>query len=190
MKRWSALLAVLALVVAACGDSGEDTTPTTAATPTTVAATPETAAPEPDITDAPAAAEGTIADLAITEVVFGESVTISNLGTGPVSVDGLWLCNRPSYTPMPTALIAPGESITVAAGDLGGLSDGSGEVAMYTSNNFGASSDIIDYVTWGQGGGRLSVAADAGIWPAGEAVTPAGASISAPNGGSSASDWS
>ena len=81
MKRWFAVLAVLALVAAACGDSDDEATPT----PTT-AATPETAAPEPDITEAPAA-EGTVADLAITEVVFGDHVTITNLGAAPVSVD-------------------------------------------------------------------------------------------------------
>ena len=189
MKRWFVALAVLALVAAACGDSddGDDAeTPTT----TTTEATAETAAPEPDITEAPPAVSGSPSDLAITEVVFGDHVTITNLGDAPVSVEGLWLCNRPSYTPLPTAQIAPGESLDIAAGDLDGLQEGNGEVALYTSNNFGDSGSIIDYVTWGQGGGRLSVAADAGIWPAGEAVTPAGASISAPNGGAAASDWS
>ncbi len=188
MKRWFAVLAVLALVAAACGDSdGDDTTPTTAA-PTTEAATPETGAPEPDISDEPAE-EGSVTDLAITEVVFDDHVTITNLSDAPVSVDGLWLCNRPNYLPMPTALIAPGESIDISASELP-MPAGNGEVALYTSADFGDSSALIDYVTWGQGGGRLSVAVDAGQWPAGEAVTPAGASISAPNGGSSPSDWS
>jgi hypothetical protein len=183
MKRWLLLLAVLALVAAACGDSDEGD-----AAPTTEAATAETGAPEPDITEEPAAA-GSVTDLAITEVAFDGQITITNLGDGVVSVDGLWLCNRPSYLPLPTAAIAPGESLQISSGDLG-LTDSGGEVALYSSDSFGDSSAILDYVAWGSGGGRGSVAADAGLWPAGETVATGGASISAPNGGAGAADWS
>ena len=86
-------------------------------------------------------------------------------------------------------MVAAGASITIPAADLG-LSDGGGEVALYSSNDFGDSASILDYVAWGSGGGRASVAADAGIWPDGDVVTVGGDSISAPNGGASASDWS
>ncbi len=183
MKRSFAILAVFVLVAAACGDSDDgDTTATDAAVQ-------ETGAPEPD-TSEPAVASGSVADLAITEVVFGDHVTITNLGSDAVSVDGLWVCNRPNYSPLPTAVIAPGESLQVAASDLGGLSDGAGEVALYTSNSFGDSSAMLDYVNWGNGGGRASVADDAGLWPAGDTVAAGGGGISAPAGGASAADWS
>ncbi len=182
MKRWMLVIAVLALVAAACGDS--DDSGDEPATQDTAA--PETAAPEPDVTDA-AVASGTAADLAITAVVFDDHVTITNLGSDPVSVDGLWICNRPNYMQLPTAVIAPGESIEIS--DFA-LPAGGGEVALYTSNSFGDSAAIVDYVGWGSGGGRSSVAASAGIWPAGETVTASGASIAASNGGSSAADWS
>jgi hypothetical protein len=86
-------------------------------------------------------------------------------------------------------VIAPGESLQVAASKIN-LSDGGSEVALYSSNNFDDPSAILDYVSWGSGGGRATEAADAGQWPAGETVTVSGPSISAPAGGASAADWS
>ncbi|MDH3731229.1 MAG: hypothetical protein OES13_08925, partial [Acidimicrobiia bacterium] len=138
----------------------------------------------------PATAQGSADDLAITEVVFGDHVTISNLGSDAVSVAGLWLCNRPSYTELPTAVIAAGTSLDIPADALGNLAAGGGEVALYASNSFGDPSAMLDYVGWGSGGGRLSVAEEAGLWPAGESVVASGTAISAPAGGASAADWS
>ena len=178
MKRWFILIAVLAMIAVACGD--DDSAPMT---------TEETGSTEPDDSGS-GVASGVPSDLAITEVVFGDHVTITNLGTDAVSVDGLWVCNRPNYAPLPTSVIAPGASLEIAANGLGGLSAGGGEVALYTSNSFGDSGAIVDYVGWAGGGGRGSVAADAGLWPAGDSVTASGSSIAAASGGSSAADWS
>ncbi len=194
MKRWFSLLAVLALVAAACGgDDGAASTTQPAPTTTQPAPTTTTTQPAPTTTAAPsttqAPAGGSTADLAITEVVFGDHFTITNLGDSPVDVDGLWVCNRPSYVPLAAAVIAPGESIEVAASQLS-VPDGGGEVALYSSRNFDDSSKLLDYVAWGGGGGRSTEAADAGQWPAGETVTVTGAIISAPTGGESAADWS
>lgn len=200
MKRLLVLLAVLALVAAACGggdDEADTTQPasgTTQPAPTTTQAAPTTTQPAPTTTVASttsaAPAAGSTADLAITEVVFGDHVTITNLGSAPVNVDGLWVCNRPAYAPLASATLAPGESVEVAAGSLSGLADNGGEVALYSSNSFNDASAILDYVGWGSGGGRATEAADNGVWPDGETVSVSGASISAPNGGSSAADWS
>jgi hypothetical protein len=199
MKRWLIALVVLGLVAAACGSDDGDGDSTTAA-PAAVATTAAPDAPAatdppaetqpPAATEAPApAAEGTVADLAITEVVFGEHVTITNLGDSTVNIDGLWLCNRPSYTEISVNL-APGESQIVDAGKVGGLGAGGGEVALYTSSDFGDSGSMVDYVSWGGAGGRASVATGAGIWPDGDTVATDGAGISAPSGGESSTDWS
>jgi hypothetical protein len=203
MKRWLIALVVLVLVAAACGsDDGDgDTTTAAPAAAATTAAPDAPAATEPPAetqppaaTEAPAdtaapAAEGTLADLAITEVVFGDHVTITNLGGGTVNIDALWLCNRPSYTEIAVNL-APGESQTIDAGKVGGLGANGGEVGLYSSSDFGDSGSMVDYVSWGGAGGRASVATGAGIWPDGDTVATDGAGISAPNGGESSTDWS
>lgn len=183
MKRLLVVIAVSALAATACS-SDNNSDGDLAAVDETIAE--DAGTQEPDI-DEPAFASGGTADLAITEVVFDDHLTITNLGADAVSVDGLWLCNRPNYVPMPTALIAPGESIDIS--DLS-ISVGGGEVALYTSNSFDDSSAMLDYVAWGGGGGRASVAVDAGLWPDGDTVDAGSASISAPSGGSSAADWS
>lgn len=194
----------MVLVVAACGsDDGENTTTAPAAVTTTAAAEAPAATDPPTETQPPATnppatsppagteapAGGTVTDLAITEVVFGDHVTITNLGDGTVNIEDLWLCNRPSYSAFSVNL-APGESQIVDAGKVGGLGAGGGEVALYTSSDFGDSGSIVDYVSWGGDGGRASVATGAGIWPDGDTVGAGGAGIAAPNGGESAADWS
>lgn len=197
MKRWFSLLAVLALVAAACGGGDDGASATTQPTPTTTQPAPTTTQPAPTTTQ-PATttttttqppATGSTADMAITEVVFDDHFTITNLGDAPVDVTGLWVCNFPFYVRLTAGVIAPGESLQVAASKIN-LSDGGGEVALYSSDDFDDSSAILDYVSWGSGGGRATEAADAGHWPAGETVTVSGASISAPTGGASPADWS
>ena len=184
MRRLSVVLAVAVLVLAACG-SDSDGSPEV--TEPDVQQSSTTGAQEPDINEDPATTAGGQGDLAITEVVFGEHVTITNLGSEPVSVDGLWLCNLPDYVPLPTALIAPGASIDIS--DLDFAADG-GEVGLYTSKSFGDSAAMVDYVGWGSGGGRAPVAVAAGLWPDGDVVAATGALISAPSGGASSADWS
>lgn len=178
MKRWFAVLAVLTMVAAGCGSDGSEDD-----------SLPEETSDAADAEADASRAEGAATDLAITEVVFGDHVTITNVGDAMVSVDEMWLCNRPSYTPISVSL-APGESQTIDAASLGGLAEGGGEAALYTSNSFGDSAAIVDYVSWGGGGGRGSVASGAGIWTDGDSVDAGGAGISAPSGGDSSADWS
>lgn len=182
---------------------------------TTVA--PPTSAPvaETEVTTTvPAAAPEGDPEFALTQVVFGDSgyVVVTNIGSGTGDVGGHWICQRPAYLEIPSTELDPGQSVWIAAqtGDglvpaqgavavipanrsLGAFDATSGEVALYTSSEFGDSTFIIDYVEWGSAGhGRASVAIEAGIWLDGtfvevpeEAVAISG---SAPT--SSPADWS
>ena len=148
--------------------------------------TSSTSAPPAFTTSAP---EGSPADIAVTEVVFGDHVTVTNLGAGSVSLDGLWLCNRPFYVPLPPRTLAPGETVATPADSLGDLTMLGGEVALYESDDFEDPEAMLDYVTWGRGGGRTRAAIEVGLWPEGDVVQPSGTGIESPNGGGSSADW-
>ncbi len=179
MKRmvWLVLATSLAVAAAACSDSGGDDE-----------APPATDAPP--VTDEAPPADAGDGGLAITEVVFGDDghVTITNTGGSDASLDGMWLCNRPQYLALSGSLAA-GESTEIPASDIPPLGADGGDLGLYTAAEFGSPDAIVDYVAWGGGGGRLTTAVSAGIWPDGDAVAGGGASISAPGGGASAADW-
>lgn len=214
-------LLLLAAACSSDDEDGEPTAPAPTEAPqaeapaTTQAPTtsqPTAAEPESTTVATEAVPEGDAA-FAMTQVVFGDSgyVVITNVGNGTGDVGGHWLCQRPAYFEIPSTELAPGESVWVAAADgaglvpaqgvvavvvanrsLGAFSVETGEMAMYTSNGFGDSTAIVDYVEWGSAGhGRSSVAVEAGIWPDGgfvevpeEAVAISGA---APTSGPD--DW-
>ena len=195
MRCWLVLVTLIAATVAGCGDDAAIVPDQSASPPTTTAASSSpsstsssapTSAP-PVTTESPV--EGSVTDIAVTEVVFGDHVTLTNLGAGSVSLDGLWLCNRPFYTPLPQRTLAPGESIDTAAGPLGDLPMIGGEAALYRSDDFEDAGEMLDYVTWGRGGGRTRAAVEVGLWPEGDVVEPSGAGIAATRGGGSSADW-
>lgn len=186
MRRWIAVATMVIASAASCGDDdsiASDETTTTRSTTTTA----ETTTTPPPTTAQPVV--GSVADIAVTEVVFGDHVVLTNLGQGSVSLDGLWLCNRPFYTPLPQSELAPGESIEASASPLGDLPMRVGEVALYRSADFENPEEMLDYVTWGSGGGRIRAAVEVGLWPAADAVQPSGDAIVAPDGGSTSADW-
>jgi len=168
------LVAALALVAAACSsDSGGSAdnagSPSTTSAPAATAATAPTTSP----TTAPVPADGTaILGLHVARVVFGPDgyVEISNTGDVEVSLDGLWLCQFPTYLPL-SGSIAAGEVLQISAADIGGLSADGGEAALYSDKQFDSPTAILDYVGWGTGGKRGEVAALAGIWPQGVTVS-------------------
>lgn len=156
-----ALLAVFALVVASCGDDDdEDVTAEEEELP--AEEEEEAPAAEQEEEEAPADGAAAVGSIQVSGVAFDSGkVSIINTGDAPVDLTGHWLCNRPNYAELPPVELAPGEGIEF---DFESLDPSGGEAALYRSNNFGSSEDILSYVTWGSGGGRTSVAEDAGVW--------------------------
>lgn len=196
----------LAVVLVGCGGTAEDvggskTVTTSTQAPPTSAPTKKaqvtTTTEAPTTTKTPTTTETTtttatvvveLAGLQLTEVVFGDHVTITNNTDQEVSLDGMWLCNRPTYFGLSGSL-APGESIEIAADDLRGIAAGGGEVGFYASRSFGDSSAMTDYVAWGGGGGRESVAVEAGLWTDGDKAPSDGGAITRTDEASGAGSW-
>ncbi len=142
-----------------------------------------------------AAGRPTGAAFAITRVEFGGDglVEITNVGDEAGTMDGWFLCQRPSYHALPTATLDAGESLTIGAADasIGALDAADGEMGLYSSGAFGDAGAIVSYVEWGSAGhGRASVAVDAGIWPADAFVPAGGDRITADGAASSPDGWS
>jgi hypothetical protein len=175
--------------IATTPQSTTTTAPATTAqgsTTTTATTTVDTEA-APPVTEAPPPPNAAPA-YAITQVAFGAGafVQITNTGNAPGDIGGHWLCQRPVYFEIPSTELGPGQSVWVAAdgndiqfvgdvvgvvdaaGRLGSFAVGTGEMALYSSNDFSDAAAIVDYVEWGTGGhGRSAVAVEAGIWTAG-----------------------
>ena len=170
--RGATHMVALAVVVlaAACGggdDSEGAAEPAVTELPDTVESTSSTTtAPIPD-------GGASVGGVQLSAIVFGADghVTVTNTSEAEVSLDGLWLCNRPAYVALSGSL-APDASIEIPASDMGGLSADGGEAGLYTESSFGSPDAMIDYVAWGGGGGRAGVAVDAGLWPEGVTVSP------------------
>jgi ABC-type transport system substrate-binding protein len=195
MSRRSASLIILlvafALVAAACSsDSEAETTATQATTPSEVTTTTgaTTTTPEPTTTTSEATTttsedpvDPPSATLAISEVGFGSAgyVEITNISDSTASLDGLWLCQQPSYHAL-SGTLEPGESLRFDAADstLGALNADGGAMGLYTSSDFASSDAIIGYVAWGPSGhGRLGVAITAEVWTEDSSVDATGASL-------------
>ena len=175
------LIVALAFIAVACGsdddsDSGSDL--------------PATSEPTTNVDDSSAddsgSTSGSASALRVTEVDFAAGVaTISNTSTDAIDLTGHWLCNRPAYVELPGQSLAAGETLEVS---LGGVTQGGGEVGLYTSGSFGSSDDMVDYVTWGSGGGRLSVAEGAGLW-SGDSAAAGDETLSLQGDGGAAASW-
>ena len=180
---------VLTLAIAACGGTTADSTttlaPSVGPTTTSVESASTTSATPDTTTSAPAVSSG--ATFAITMISLGDlgQVVIQNVGDGPGSLGGLWLCQRPSYYEFPDVVLQPGESAAVSVGGdglvpppgaiaiegiaaIGSLDPADGEVGLYQERAFDSPSAILSYVEWGTSGhGRSATAVSAGIWPDG-----------------------
>ena len=145
----------LALIAAACGSDSESSSSVTEPNATSDSATTTSSS----ASSAPAASSSGVEVVAVD---FAAGIaTITNNGSEAVDLAGHQLCNRPTYVALPNQALGPGETIDVS---IGGLTQDGGEVGLYTSSDFGSSDALVDYVTWGSGGGRLSVAEEAGQW--------------------------
>lgn len=129
--------------------------------------------------------------LALTRVVFEPIpyLLIRNVGGEPINLGDHWLCQRPAYVQLPELTMEGGDTVAIGLGDeappdlaglvavlqlgpeLGFFTPDQGELGLYAAPDFGAPGAIESYVQWGKaGGGRESVAVEAGIWQEGEFV--------------------
>lgn len=128
-------------------------------------------------------AENDLSVIRITEVSEeNQWVEFVNIGDSPIDVSDGFLCVQGSYARVGDQPVVesdgnftldPGEWIAV---EWDQIAAGNGTVAFYQNNDdFGAAENIVDYVRWGpdSGGGRESVAVDAGIWAMGDFVDAA-----------------
>lgn len=141
-----------AAAVVSCGDDDDDDddngatpTPTPTATPT------PTPIPSATATQPPAGGGGGIAagGVIIEELALAggdATVVLFNTGDTEQALDGWFLCQFPTYWPLPSMTLAPGGRVTVnagsgddtadelfAGGGFGSLSgSGAGEVALYS----------------------------------------------------------
>ena len=104
------------------------------------------------------------------------SVTLKNFGSSNAPISGYWFCNRPAYGAVnemtSVTSLNPGEEVNIASSINFAVADG--EFGLYSTNSFGSSSAMIDYMQWGNAGhGRESVAVAAGLWAAGTFVSVA-----------------
>jgi len=203
MRRLLFVVASVALVAAACSgdDSTTVTTVTTATTTTaltTTTAPPTTAAP----TTSAAPTTTTVAPDTTTVVPDGAIVidsidfdsgfiVLRNVGAAEYDLTGHFVCNRPSYVPLPALVLAAGDTVEIETTGLG-VNAGNGELGVYTSSDFGSSNDIIRYVEWGNAGhGRSGTAIAAGVWVDGDFVDNGEANIqSTGDDPVSSADWS
>jgi hypothetical protein len=184
------------LLAAACGSSDDSADATTAAVSTTVTKTVTTTAPVtttvPETTTSAASGGGDVSPLVIVAVDFEAGlILIRNDGDEDYDLTGHWICNRPTYSELPGEVLAPDGIIEVDTAAIG-LSADSGEIALYTSSDFGSADDILRYVQWGTDShGRTSVAVAGGVWQDGDFVDNQGGSIESTGSNPvSATDWS
>ena len=119
--------------------------------------------------------------IVINEVKENGSVELKNLGTTMVDISTYWLCDVPSYRQLNNSSITvESGSLNLAAGALVEVSgfnfidSADGELGLYSTNRFGSSSAIVDYIQWGSGGhGRSNVAVSSGVWSASSDFIPA-----------------
>ncbi len=114
--------------------------------------------------------------IVINEIFAGGTVELKNIGNSTVDVSNYWLCDFPSYQRISNLNLECGNTNLEAGGILTvnnfNVVDGAdGEMGLYTTNSFGSSTALIDYVEWGSSGHqRSSVAIAAGIWTLGDFV--------------------
>ena len=188
------------MLAAACStgsssDSTEDaptTVPnsTTSETPTTVARETTTSAAPATTTSEVSSESGS--PLVIASVDFEAGLILfRNDGDDDYDLTGHWICNRPTYSELPGEVLAPGTTIEIATAAIGLKAD-SGEIALYTSSDFGSADGILRYVQWGTDShGRTAVAVAGGVWQDGDFVDNQGGTIeSVGSDPVSAADWS
>ena len=137
--------------------------------------------------------------IVINEFGLDNKVEIKNVGTTTIDISDYWLCNFPAYNQLSSLtldcgtdlVLEPGELVTVIANFA--IPGDDGELGLYTTNSFGNSGAIIDYVEWGSTGHtRSALAVTAGIWSTGDFASSlaAGLVYEYDGEGNASTDWS
>lgn len=116
-------------------------------------------------------------DVVIQEIFYLGSadqdwVELRNVGVETVDMSGWWSCARFSYEAFSASTILIGDDLMLDPGEvlvLGltiDLDNTSSDFGIYTTNSFGSSSAMVDFIQWGTASdvGRSDVAAAKGIW--------------------------
>lgn len=107
---------------------------------------------------------GIATPVVISQIDPGSFIEFFNPGATSFNLTGWWLCSPFVYSPLSITVNA-GSYTTVAWPAGFGDSDAGGEIMLYKSSNFAASTDIVDYVCWGASNQfRYSQAIAVGKW--------------------------
>jgi hypothetical protein len=193
MRRAIPLVLALTLFATACssGSSDDSVVETSTTVPSSTSSVTPTSVVS-DTTTSVVSGGSEASPLVIVAVDFETGVIlIRNDGDEDYDLAGHWICNRPTYSELPAEVLAPGTIIEIDTAAIG-LDADSGEIALYTSRDFGSADDILRYVQWGTDShGRTAVAVAGGVWQDGDFVDNQGANIESTGSGPiSASDWS
>jgi hypothetical protein len=207
MVRGIAPMLVLSLLATACAgaeDSSVEDTSTTAEGGASVASSTSPSAVAPESTSSTSApttsstgeSDSGVSDAASPLVVVAIDfaagfILIRNDGDEDYDLGGHWICNRPTYSQLPDEVLAQGDVVEIEASALR-LNADSGELALYTSDDFSNADDIIRYVQWGTDShGRAATAVAGGVWRKGDFVDNQGGSLNSVGSDPVlAADWS
>lgn len=158
-------------------------------------------------------ASGATAGPAITLVEFGDAegvggtVGITNVGSDPVPMEDLQLCDWDRCVGLPPERLQPGVTLLVSSNldrgeeapdevmvldpGMGGFAPDGGEFSLHDAVDTGDPDGIVSYVAWGSGPHRYApIATAAGLWVESAAVDAMDADrISAPAGAIAPSGW-
>ncbi len=91
--------------------------------------------------------------LVISEVNPGEYIELFNTTQNNIVLPSIyWLCSSFVYAQVAGNVPAGGYATVPWPANFGHITDANGEMMLYRSANFGASTDILDYIIWGNPG--------------------------------------
>jgi len=114
----------------------------------------------------------TQAQIVINEIKENGSVELKNLGNQTIDVSSYWLCDFPSYRQLSNSTITinsgslnlqPNAIVEISGFNF--IDSNDGELGLYSTNSFGSSNAMVDYIQWGSGNHtRANTAVNAGVW--------------------------
>lgn len=94
-------------------------------------------------------------------------IEFKNVGAGTVNISSYWICARFGYSQLSTLTLLDGTDLNLDPGEFAtvqvnfDLNNTSSDIGLYSDNNFGSSSSMVDFVQYGTSAdvGRPDVAA-------------------------------